>query len=193
MNKLILTIVIICFTINAFAQDEKPITKGNIIISGGVSAYFDKTSTESETSTNERQSFMSQMTPGVSYFIVDNFAVGLSAPLHFSKGETSHSYSYGLGPSASYYTNFGVVFKIESTFSIIHNINPDLVNIPKDRITKDFRFSPSIGYAIFLNPKVSLEPAVSYGIMNKSTNTLSSDYISKSKRLNFEVTLNVFL
>lgn len=167
----ILAIICVCIPLHSFCQVEKPVTKGNVIISGGGTIEY------------TRYTHKFSFNPGVGYFIKDNLALGLNTTLGIAKTGYKY-YSYGIGPYAKYYFNNGIFLKTETFFS-----SYKVVARETDRST-NFTISPGIGYAFFLNPKISLEPSINY-IYSKYKNDMTSPV--KDNLLRFEIKLNMFL
>jgi hypothetical protein len=154
MKKLIL-LLSLTFCLDAFSQIEKPITKGNIMLEGGASIQSNNVqpSFESTTSTGL---FTISFTPGCSYFIHDNFALGLNTNVSYYKGSEKY-YSVGVGPTIRYYFKNGLFIKAESMIAFMGRIN----SYNRAKAT-NISLIPGIGYALFLNQKVALEPCFSY-------------------------------
>jgi hypothetical protein len=167
----ILAIICVCIPLQSFCQIEKPITKGNVIISGGGTIEY------------TRYTHNFNFNPGFGYFIKDNLALGLNTTFGIVKSGYKY-YSYGIGPYAKYYFNNGVFLKTETFFSsykIVGNVT--------DKSTR-LTISPGIGYAFFLNSKIALEPSLNYKYSHYK-NDLSNPI--KDNMLFFELKLNMFL
>ena len=155
MKKLVL-LLSLAFSITSFAQIEKPITKGNMIISGAGSIE----SYRSRYGDFASNTFNLSLSPGVGYFIIDNLAIGINTNFSITSQGGYGVYSLGLGPYARYYFKNGLFLNGELGYDLLHGL--------KNNGTKQKEYSiiPGIGYAIFLNPKVSFEPSINYRHVN---------------------------
>lgn len=155
MKKLIL-LLSLAFSLSSFAQIEKPITKGNKIISGAGSIE----SFHSRSGDFGSNTFNLSLSPGVGYFIIDNLAIGINTNFSITSQGGYGFYTLGLGPYARYYFKNGLFLNGELGYNLLHGL--------KNNATKQKEYSiiPGIGYAIFLNPKVSFEPSLNYRHVN---------------------------
>ncbi len=145
------------FTLSAFSQIERPLTKGNILISGGGTIQYSKINATIGTNTQKTNLFNISLNPGIAYFFIDNLALGLNTDfVYYSQGNNKY-YSLGIGPSIKYYFGNGILIKGESTFSGLYALGEN--DTYKNHY---FTFKPGVGYAFFINQKVSLEPSVNY-------------------------------
>ena len=179
MKRLIFLLPLM-FTLSAFSQTEKPITKGNIILSGGGTVQFYNYKSEGESDINI---FDLSINPGFGYFIIDNLAIGLSAKIGYSKYDAYKTYNLGVGPFVKYYFNNGLFVKTEFSYNYIHGIGSNTTN------NKDNSVIPGVGYAFFINQKVSIEPCLSYQYVHDNSN----ETISKMNGVLFELKFNIFL
>jgi hypothetical protein len=174
----------LAFSLNAFSQIEKPITKGNIMLSGGGSISQVKNSYS--TGFSNTSSINCALTPGFSYFILDNFAIGLNTNLEYSGLINSKTYTLGIGPKVKYYFNNGLFVNAEVSYNSLHGISN---NSYKGNF---LAFKPGIGYAIFLNQKVSLEPGIFYEVINGKYHVSYGPADYKTSTLSLDIHLNVF-
>jgi outer membrane protein len=172
-------IICTCIPLCSFSQIEKPVTKGNFIISGGGSIEYSKYKSDNVEFSKRDYSF----NPGLGYFILDNFAIGLNTTFGYSKLSVK-SYTYGLGPYAKYYFKNGIFLKTETFYS--YNIQKATEITPK---THSLTVAPGIGYSFFLNSKISLEPSLNYSYVH----TKLDEAIFKNNNVFFELKLNLFL
>ena len=178
--KFLLFLLVCNFTL--LAQDDKPIMKGNYLIGGYSNVKY-------ENYDNQKQ-FIASFTPSVGYFISNNLVIGLSPSfgIAFSeKGESiskTRAYIYGIGPFVKYYFNKGPFLKMSSFYSDAINKYPDF---PEDNHhSTSFSLSPGIGYAYFINKKVSFETELSYSYtVYKTSDSFGSTIKSKELSLNF--------
>jgi len=184
MRKFVL-IICLCIPLCSFSQVEKPITKGNFIISGGGTIEYSKYKSSDNTEFSRREL---SFNPGLGYFIIDNFAIGLNTTFGFSKNGVK-SYTYGLGPYAKYYFKNGIFLKTETFYS--YNIQKATNITPK---THSLTVAPGIGYSFFLNSKISLEPSFNYSyVYTKFDEASILPDIVKNNNIFFELKLNLFL
>jgi hypothetical protein len=186
MKKLTL-LMFLAFSLNAFAQIEKPITKGNIMLSGGGSMSYGDSNLEASTYNSNTSAFSVSFTPGASYFIMDNLAIGLNATFTYDGRKNNKSYTVGIGPKVRYYFNNGIFLNAEVDYNYNHGISNT------SNRANYLSFKPGIGYSFFLNQKVSLEPGIYYEINNEKYETSFGPATIKSNTVMFDLILNVFL
>lgn len=180
--------MLLAFSLNAFSQIEKPITKGNIMLSGGGSMSYRESNWESSTYNSNSSDFSVSLTPGASYFIVDKLAIGLNATLTYNGLKNNKSYTLGIGPEIRYYFNNGLFLNAEVDYNHLRGISNTSNNV------NYFSFKPGIGYSIFLNQKVSLDLGIFYEIKNEKYERGSFGPATlKTNTIMFDLTLNVFL
>jgi len=172
-------IICACIPLCSFSQVEKPITKGNFIISGGGTIEYSNYNSGDMEYDKRDLSF----NPGLGYFIKDNFAIGLNTTFGFSKWSV-RSYTYGIGPYAKYYFKNGIFLKTETFYS--YNVQYATESTPK---THSLTVAPGIGYSFFLNSKISLEPSFNYSYVHYKLD----EAIFKNNNIFFELKLNLFL
>lgn len=171
----------------ANCQIEKPIKKGNMII-GGTGSIGNQNYAGSETKT-----FSAYINPTCNYFFVDNLATGLTASIGYTKLEGDKTTSLGIGPNIRYYFNNGFLMRAESLYSKSSGFGT----------SKVFTFKSGIGYALFINSKVSIEPALLYYFSSQKVSIpdRTFGYIEipgvetsfKQKTILFEIGFNIFL
>jgi hypothetical protein len=162
--------------------DEWPVSKGNIILGGSGHLDYQKSKTESGLSSSEHSRFYIGLYPLIAYFIADNLALGATTTISLLTGEGSSSYSLGIGPEVRYYFDTGAILKAEVSYIFSH--------YPSDN-EGYFSLKPGIGYAIFINPKVSIEPSLIYEF--NSSKWRDSPSKTKNSRIGIEVGFSIFL
>jgi hypothetical protein len=183
MKKLFL-MFLLAISLNTFSQIKKPLTEGNIILSGSgtIQSYHGETivgNTVSKTTV-----FALNLSPGAGYFIIDNFAIGANLTTTYYKQGLNKYYTLGLGPWARYYFDNGVFVKAETNFILFHGMGSN------NSRQRTYSIAPGVGYAIFLNQNVSLEPCLSYTF---SHTHYSSDFNEKLNNLQIEARFTIFL
>ncbi|MCU4176427.1 outer membrane beta-barrel protein [Carboxylicivirga sp. N1Y90] len=179
---LMLAFVLVSLIANAQTEEKKefvkPTTKGNILLGGFVNFNKVKNTTKSTVGYNDGFSsykhyteltsndYNFNLTPNLGYFISDGLAIGASLPLGYtfskvSDGTESKSFSYGISPFVKYYFDFGMFVEGQVAW---HNVNEESES---DFLEKDFDVTSkslglAVGYAIFINSKVSIEPKLIY-------------------------------
>jgi hypothetical protein len=161
-----------------------PTAAGNIIIGGDVTADYYKESSNIPFSTPYKRTYIA-INPVADYFISDNLAVGASATLSFSFHNNLTTTNFGIGPEVRYYFDYGLLLKLQTA-----------INRQSNKNYKDtyFTIKPGVGYAIFLNQKVALEPCIVYELgREKYTPTPGTETKYKSGRFGLEIGLTIFL
>ncbi len=183
MKKLIF-LFSLAISINSFSQSKKPITQGNIILSGSGTIQSYHGETISGTTVSKTSLFAINLSPGAGYFFIDNLAIGANATMTYYKQNHNKYYTLGFGPWARYYFEGGIFVKAETSFSMLHGMDS---NNSKQR---SYSITPGVGYAFFLNQKVSLEPCLSYVF----SHTRYSDSLNERlNNLQLEARFSIFL
>jgi hypothetical protein len=148
MRKQLLTLLAVIICLSASAQ----INQGAVMISAQSNLNF--TSTDSDGSSSE----VFALKAAVGYFVAENFAIG---PVLSYEKEGDYT-TTGFGLLARYYVNgklfFGAGYmsnRVKIDFGSYGDAKVTLNAIPLE-----------VGYAVFLNPNVSLEPSVGYTIFS---------------------------
>jgi hypothetical protein len=193
-NLLVTILFLALLSLPGISQENtsftKPTIKGNFIIGGDFKFAFSHAFQE----TNYNSIYISDskfkidaislsISPEIGYFIIDGLAIGVSPAFTYSNTKSTILYSsiladmqgnsLGIGGNLflKYYLKNCLFFEIESGYS--HSKSTDNATHPFSYST--YSFIPSIGYAIFLNSKVSIEPKINYEF-----NYLSSEYSDSS-------------
>lgn len=157
-HKAVISLLFIClmfFPTIILSQIEKPIKKGNILIGGGLNSSYYKNQDDKDKS-DSYKSISFNVSPSVGYFIVDNLSLGISTQFYYNKiwgvinFENKQS---GIGPFVKYYFNNGFF----STLSFYYSTTSAIFNFKSN-----YMISPELGYAFFINSKVSLELSLNY-------------------------------
>jgi len=183
MKKLTLLMLLV-FSLNAFSQVEKPITKGNILLEGGGTIQYSNVTSDLGSKTSI---FDISLNPGFAYFIIDHLAIGLNTPISYYEQGNNDYYTLGVGPIVRYYFNNGLFLKTEASYSFLHGLESNI------QVNNYFSLKPGIGYAFFINQKVSLEPCLSYEFENTKFKSGSSTMTNKSNNLLVELKFSIFL
>ncbi len=104
-----------------------------------------------------RQQF--DMDAKVGYFFLHDFALGVRASVYHYKEKMDNqiptqSTNLMAGPFARYFWDNGIFTEASATIGM--NTRP---NVPK---TESAEFRGGVGYAIFINPKIAVEPALHF-------------------------------
>lgn len=177
----IFAVLCLCIPLQSFCQIEKPVSKGNFIISGGGTIEYTKSTLGDARTSTHRFNF----NPGLGYFIIDNLAIGLNTTFEIEKQSVKYQ-TLGVGPFAKYYLNNGVFFKAETFYS-----STKAIGTVTHKMTA-LTIAPGVGYAFFLNSKISLEPSLNYRFNNYKSDYPGSEDL-KEKTIFFELKLNLFL
>lgn len=158
--------------------DEDSFTEGNMIIAGSGYLMFDKDKGA------PKGTLGVSIDPTIAYFITDGLAVGASVPVSFSSTGGQKVYSFGIGPVIRYYTDYLAVFKLEGGYQFTH--------YPTAKSGAIY-VKPAVGMAIFLNPKVCLEPSIFYQYASQKIKYDTYDNSAKNNAFGIEVGLTIFL
>lgn len=174
-------ILILFVSTNTFSQIDKPILKGNILLGGSADLEY-----QSTTNIND-MAFLLQ--PEVGYFFVDHLAVGVTPLIQLnhssSPSVSSNSFALGIGPFVRYYFNNGLFLHLSADYS---GVTFKETNFP-NQTGSNYQIEPAIGYAFFINQKVSLDFKLGY-MYNASDQNGTHGY---NNILSLAVGLQIFL
>jgi hypothetical protein len=204
-GKYLLAFVLICVTIESNCQIDKPIKKGNIVLGGGTSFSYSQISGKYRSYdlnqgqyydvTIDQKNISFSLWPSFGYFITDGLVIGMSPSYSFSQQKYSSftwkTNSVGIAPFIKYYTNSGFFLFMESGF---HYSISKQQGFDNERKNNWFSISPGVGYAFFINPKVSIEPSLEY-TFNKSIDKDNADINTdtKSHYISLNIGFQIFL
>jgi hypothetical protein len=177
----------IFISLNAFSQIQKPILKGNFIIDGDASFLYTKSTSQNGNSYSKNSIYDITLYPTCAYFIANNLAIGLSVPLDYGVSNDSKSYFYGVGPIIKYYFNKGPFLKMNLSYTYSKSTGTYITD------TKYFELEPGIGFAFFINPKVSIEPSLNYTLMHNTSDTFPGGYSYKANTIKLHLGITVFI
>lgn len=170
MKKTAVVIILICAGFSAFGQQDEnrtnPTDKGHYIVDGSV--YFAINNSKSEFNGFESKSkaFGFGLSPKAAYFVMDRFAVGVETSFNYNDGEftdvegrktSTKGTSISAGPFLRYYLANGLFGEASIGFGTSKNTSGDY-----EATSNSFGYKLGVGYAIFLNQHISVEPMLSY-------------------------------
>jgi hypothetical protein len=166
------------------SNDEKQINRGDLIINGSASFYSWFNHYESGTSSSNSSGVHFGISPRLLFFVSDGLAIGTRLTAGFSSSEGNFSYNIGLGPELRYYFDFGLFFEAGFSYDLNHSESYSYNSISVE---------PAIGYAIFLNPHVAIEPSFYYNLdlTNYDFTTSTSKYVYHY--IGLQVGISIFL
>jgi len=189
------------------SQNDRPITKDNIVLGGEVSlsVYHSNGETKYVDPITYNYNYKStgtslSLSPTFGYFILDGLVLGLSPSFSYNVSKNTgknsliveeeksegNSYTIGISPFIKYYFKSCIFVGLKSGYSYSSSKN---ITSGLKYTSNDFTISPYLGYAIFINSKISIEPCINY-FYNKST---SKSSVSNSNSLYFSIGFQVFL
>jgi len=177
--KFTLMFVIIFYSTNCYSQIEKPITKGNITLGGDIDVDFGFQNSSYTIDLIdgifevEDKNLGISINPTFGYFIYNGLVLGISPwyGYYYSENITTnnvfgelddnsyHSNYIGINVFVKYYFKNSVFIGLESGYAYEISKISTLEDIYK---SSTFALSPSVGYAIFINSKISIEPSFNY-------------------------------
>jgi outer membrane protein len=177
--------LILLFSISTFAQnnDAQPTDKGQFLVNGALN--FNTSKSDQGGSFIEDSSFINfTLSPRVGYFVIDQLAVGLETSFTYSRTEfefidnsmlTQNSTIFSAGPFVRYYLKNGLFAEASIGFARQDNLREE-EGVDDFESELDFFFYEfGIGYAIFFNNSVSLEPFLSYQFERTTQNEAEID------------------
>jgi hypothetical protein len=165
MKKVLFTMALALATSAAFAQ----FSKGRILAGGsiGFSSETVKSEFDGNESTIGKQTDIT-FTPQAGFFVMDNLAVGAGIALESSTfkpdgGDGKQTTSeFTFNPFARYYFGPGVFGQATVGFGSAKE-EEDTGSTTTETKASVFRWNLGLGYAIFLNDNVAIEPVIGYG------------------------------
>jgi hypothetical protein len=186
-------------------KKEIPITKGNITLGGDISfGHSNYTSKQVDPPSNntpyESSSTSVTLSPSFGYFIFNGFVLGLSPFFSYTKEKVNlgdysgKSYEIGVTPYVKYYFKSHFFIGLESGYSYTNtNIVYAIPEINQKTSVNLFLISPSIGYAIFINSKVSIEPSINYIYSKEIKRYTDPQFETINKEFTFSIGFHIFL
>lgn len=182
--------VLLAISSSSFAQ----LTKGNWLV-GGTGKFYSYTSTYSTPTISYESKYLDvNLAPGVGYFVVDKFAIGLKPSFNWTKSKTyppgggsTDIKRFTLGPFARYY-----ILNSESQFNIVtegtYQYGIYRAGADKGSINN---FSIMAGPVVYFNTTVGLEFLIGYTssieeIKNRYKNTLKGYQIGVGLQIHLE-------
>lgn len=169
-------------------QSEKPTSKGHFF-GGGIISFESKTldATIDDITISQRTNSL-ELSPNLGFFIINRMALGLKVNSIFTKtkyltdGDLTKESKLLLSPFIRYY--------VYSDFFGEFDLGYGKISYEEDTGVI-FRGLLCIGYSIFLNDKISLEPIIS---LNKYKENWKSNFLSDNKQttINFSLSLQAF-
>jgi len=197
--KYVIAIFLIFYAIDCRSQIDKPIKKGNIQLGGSAGiSYFNlnerykvvNADGQYQDHTNEVKYFSFSLRPSFGYFIVDGLVIGISPSFSYTRSSNNASSGsvnrFGIEPFTKYYFNNGFFIGMKSGYYFTTQKEPE-------NKSYELSFNPSIGYAFFINPKVSIEPSLEYSFSKNIINNSVINTISKENGIFFAIGFHIFL
>ncbi|WP_181306490.1 hypothetical protein [Rufibacter sp. XAAS-G3-1] len=165
MRKLLYASILLLTCIQARAQENRgtlipaKIFQRTLMVGGSVSGSYKQIniSSSGEPISGHRQQF--DLDAKIGYFVLSDVALGMKGTVYHYKEEMddqipTQATNILVGPFARYYLDNG--FYGEASAAVGVN------NRPNSTKTDLAEFKGGVGYAIFINPKVAIEPAVMF-------------------------------
>jgi len=196
MKKLIFTLAVIFCSLGAFAQFEK-----GTILAGG-SLAFESTKNKGKigsTTTTYGKTTSFSLAPQAGYFIIDNLAVGAGLDLTLSTfkpegdGDSKTTATeLQLMPFVRYYLEPGTFF--QGQFGVGSRKDKEKSgNTTVEQSYSSTSFNVGVGYALFLNDNVAIEPMLGYGSQTVKLKDVDPDRKSIDSGLFLRVGFQIYL
>lgn len=164
-------------------------SKGSFLIGGSVSIQ----NTDTDVSGIDQESFSLSINPNVSYFLVNNLAIGILFPYSFTNDKTSDNKTTSLrvGPQVRYYFIFsqlGIFVRAGYNFGKINYDGQIFDIISGELITEEIEgdqtsLNLGVGASYFINNNIGLEAIVSYDRFETDYDAFFNDFTSKTLQL----------
>lgn len=179
MKKLLIVLLMLATSAATYAQ----FNKGRMLVGGQLSL--------TSTPNSEFKGTSFSLTPQFGYFVINNLAVGAGLNFNVQKNKSDNSSfsstSLQFQPFARYYFNPGIF--VHGSYGI---------GAGKAEFTSDessyniYNWNTSVGYAIFLNDHVAIEPMLGYNWYTLNDKGTDGTKTSGSS-LFFQVGIQVYL
>jgi len=163
------------------STEELPISQGNIIVGGGGTIDYYKSKTDYGVFTSEYKRTAISLYPTFLYFVTDGLAIGATLDLGLSLHDKKTDYTLGIGPEIRYYFEAGLLLKAETSYVFQSNMKDGYLSV-----------KPGIGYAIFINSKVALEPCLVYEFTSEKWKSGTNNITDKANRFGIEIGFSKF-
>ncbi|HEY5751488.1 MAG TPA: outer membrane beta-barrel protein [Chryseolinea sp.] len=173
--------------------------KGSFLLGGSIGFTHNSTTTYGTSGASiDSKSFMIDVQPSVSYFIIDRLAVGLTTPYSYSKIKsksyqtelTATTKTYSVGPLVRYY------FPLGSEWAIFPEVSYNYGWAWNDGLTDKSRtFQGGVGLVYFLNQSVGVEGKAFYQNQHTTYDENSNAYRATSSDepdFNFSVGVQIY-
>lgn len=165
-RKNVIQILILLTFLSNLLFAQSPLNKGIFNLSGGLS--YSSTSVD-EDDYDSKADILS-ITPGIYYFVVNNFAIGGTFLYQKISSEYNNEYdsdwgysTIGFGPGARYYLNLG---EIKPFVSISYSFTSSKDDDSEDDDThKTTDIAIGGGFDYFISKNISIEPYARYHIL----------------------------
>ncbi|HEY5751486.1 MAG TPA: hypothetical protein VIU12_35750 [Chryseolinea sp.] len=184
IRRIFLVTLCLChFLFNGYAQT----TKGSFLLGGALkfsSRHSESMQAYNPPSTTKTKEMSFSISPDLSYFVIDQLAVGLVTPFTYARytsGDLQSTYStYSIGPLVRYYfllgSQWAVFPEVSYQYGWIERNGPYLVPNNNGGWDLDFYkasgntkvFQSGVGLTYFLKPSIGIEGKVYYQSNNDS-------------------------
>ena len=194
-RSILLSVVLVVAIIQ---QGYSQLSKGSFLVGGTLSA---NATTTRKGQPGEATDYVFNVSPDVSYFVMDKLAVGVITPLNYTYDKYGYNdyptkaTTYSIGPAVRYYFSFGswAIFPIASYthgWRKTKYDNSDYDDFAYTLKGKKDTFTGGVGVAYFLTRSVSLEGVLSYA--HSSVSSVNPAFPSaKSKETETQFNLSV--
>jgi hypothetical protein len=180
--------------LNAIGQIEKPITKGYFLAGGSLDFVREKhkdINPEGETGYSTDISII-EGDLFIGYFIFNNISLGLETDYFITRRNTNDTWNYIendliVGPSIRYYTKIGIFTDCFVGIGFLHHGG-------KGHPIKwrNYAWSTGVGYSLFINKFIALEPVISYRTLHKDAFKIEEGE-EKYSGFNLSIGLQIYL
>ncbi|MEL6560792.1 MAG: outer membrane beta-barrel protein [Bacteroidota bacterium] len=198
MKKHLLITILLFGSIMLSSQLSAQTEKGNMLLGGSVNFSYTDNDFDTGSSTNDISTNTSlNINPSFGYFIADNFVVGANIGLSFFSSEsdsgnlTTSSNGVTFGPFARYYTDSGLFGTVGFGFGS-SNFEQESDFGDADFTSSTFSWNIGVGYAIFLNESIAIEPLISYNRSVSDPNTDVGDERNILSSINVGAGFNIY-
>lgn len=171
----IILIFAFCTAVKSNAQTQK----GNFLLGGSVGIAHSKYESVNSNPVNKQKSFSVDFNPGISYFLMDQLAIGVLIPFSYNQYTSSttklHDFTYAFGPRIRYYFPFGpmAIFpEVTGYFGKSEQVGPYFNTITgvveEVKIRSNIQYlTIGLGTTYFINDNIGLEGVLMYKKENR--------------------------
>ncbi len=130
------------------------------------------------------------LSPQAGYFLHPRFALTLGADFSTTRFASGRSNSFSIQPGARFYVYKGLFASAQAGFG---RVSTTLDGAPGTSNNNVVLYEGGLGYSLFLNKYVAIEPALVYRSANFEQTGANTSFTGATKQFNFSIGFRIFL